>query len=170
MSDTLVVLGYIMGPHGVRGAVKVRSACEPASAIFNYRPWLLRSAAGERLETDAKALSVKGPNDQLIARLEAIDDRDIAALWQGAEICVERAVLPILAADEYYWTDLVGLNVVTESGVTLGTIHHLFATGSNDVMVIHGEREHLLPYLPGQCVKHIDLAQRTMIVDWDADF
>jgi 16S rRNA processing protein RimM len=170
MSDeALVVLGYIMGPHGVRGAVKVRSACEPASAIFNYRPWLLRTASGERLETTAKALSAKSANEQ-IARLDAIEDRDVAALWQGAEICVARAALPDLAPDEYYWTDLVGLTVRTESGVTLGTIHHLFATGSNDVMVIHGDRERLVPYLPGQCVKHIDLAERTMVVDWDADF
>ena len=81
-----------------------------------------------------------------------------------------RDQFPALAADEYYWTDLLGLSVRLEDGRVLGTIANMLATGANDVMVVRGERERLIPFVPGHYVKRVDLEARTVIVDWDPDF
>jgi len=78
--------------------------------------------------------------------------------------------LPAPAAGEYYWADLVGLKVVTTEGVELGQVEHMMATGANDVMVVKGERERLLPFLPGRFVNEVDLAGGRIVVDWDPDF
>jgi 16S rRNA processing protein RimM len=71
---------------------------------------------------------------------------------------------------EFYWTDLEGLRVVTSRGEELGVVDHLIATGSNDVMVVRGDRERLIPFLLGQVVRDVALNEGVIVVDWDADF
>jgi 16S rRNA processing protein RimM len=175
-----VVVGRIKGLHGVRGAIKVESFCSPQVAIFNYRPWTLM-----RPGPSALAISQGSPNtsllvqmpiklhsssETLVARCNEIEDRDQAQLWLGCEIHIERQALPKLKPGEYYWHDLIGLTVSNQEGVVFGQIKQLMETGSNDVVVVQGERERLVPYLPGQYVIDIDLANKHMLVDWDADF
>lgn len=106
----------------------------------------------------------------IIARLEGITDRDTATQMMQADIAVERQQLPATAKDEFYWADLEGLQVVTETGVELGTVSHLLETGANDVLVVEGERQRLIPYVRGDVVQHIDLAEGKMIVAWDPEF
>lgn len=83
---------------------------------------------------------------------------------------MRRDQLPALSAGEYYWTDLQGLRVLTVDGVELGTVDHLFATGANDVLVVKGERQRLIPFVKNQVVREIELEQGLVRVDWDADF
>jgi 16S rRNA processing protein RimM len=176
-----VVVGRIKGLHGVRGAIKIESFCGPLSAIFNYRPWTLIRPGPIALGLDAQALAersltvqapikVHGSGETLVVRCVDIEDRDQAQAWLGSEIHVPKSALPKLKEGEYYWNDLIGLTVTNREGVLFGQITQLMETGSNDVLVIHGERERLVPYLPGQYVLDIDLGKREMIVDWDADF
>jgi 16S rRNA processing protein RimM len=107
----------------------------------------------------------------LVARLEGCDDRDAAEALVGYEIQVPRSRLPDdLAPGEYYWADLVGLRVETLGGVELGRIARLFETGANDVIVVEGKRERLLPYVWQQVVREVDLGAGVMRVDWDPDF
>jgi 16S rRNA processing protein RimM len=86
------------------------------------------------------------------------------------EIAVRRDQLPPATADEFYWTDLEGLRVETESGETLGLVHHLFSTGANDVLVVRGSRERLVPFLWGTVVDDVDFEQGLIRVRWDPDF
>ena len=83
---------------------------------------------------------------------------------------MRRDQLPALEQGEYYWTDLIGLKVVTGDGTELGVIERLFETGANDVVVVKGDRERLIPYLPGQVITRVDLKAGEMEVDWDPDF
>jgi 16S rRNA processing protein RimM len=106
----------------------------------------------------------------LVAAIPDCVDRDRAAALVGAEIWVERGRLPRAKPGEFYWCDLEGLEVVNEAGIVLGTVSHLFATGANDVLVVKGERERLIPYVPGEVVKQVDLEAQRMRVDWDAEF
>ena len=162
-----VLVGKIVGVFGVDGWVKVHSYTEPRENLFRYKPWIVRTAIGEdTLETPQGR--VHGPG--LVAKLPGIDDRDRAAAMMGAEIYVERAALPRAKPGEYYWSDLEGLEVRLEDGTSLGTVSHLFSTGANDVLVVRGQRERLLPYVPGDVVKRIDLEGRVMVVDWDPEF
>src|SRR5262245_53303640 len=153
--------------HGVRGWVKVLSYTEPPENILAYAKWHLLSAGGWRVLAVATG-RVQG--NRVLAQLEDVTDRDQAATLVGAEIAVMRAELPATEEGEYYWSDLEGLTVRNLAGETLGTVERLFATGANDVMVVSGERERLLPFVHGTVVKEIDLAKREIRVDWDAGF
>lgn len=157
-----VVLGRIAGVYGVKGWVRVASYTRAREDILRYPCWLVgteprRVQAGRR----------QGAG--VVAQLEGIDNRDQALALVGAEIAVRRSDLPALAPGEFYWADLIGLEVVTTQGVALGRVRRLFETGANDVLVVEGERERWLPYLK-DVVKEVDLARGRMTVEWDADF
>lgn len=109
-------------------------------------------------------------NNSVIAKLDGIDDRDQAANLVGSSIYVKLAQLPALQDGEYYWSDLVGLNVKTSSGTWLGVVDSLLETGANDVLIVKGDRERAIPFLQGSTILSIDLDNGLMIVDWDADF
>lgn len=162
-----ILVGKISGVFGLKGWVKIFSYTEPRENILSYSAWRLRKNG------QIKSLKVKDGQRQgknVVAHLEAVDDRDVAESLIGWEIYIERDQLPTLAKDEYYWTDLVGLKVITKSGVKLGVIDHLFETGANDVLVVSGDRERLIPFLMEQTVLAVDLDGKCLTVDWDPDF
>ncbi|MEJ2385254.1 MAG: ribosome maturation factor RimM [Xanthomonadales bacterium] len=165
MDKRIVPLGHISGVHGVRGWVKVHSLTEPREAIFDYQPWLL----GEALEAVRVSEGRKHGN-RLIARLEGVDSREAAEERVNRSIAVYREQLPETGDDRFYWTDLVGLTVRLEDGRELGAVERLMATGANDVLVVRGEQERLIPFVPGQYVKQVDLDKGEIVVDWDPDF
>ncbi len=160
-----VVLGRIDGVFGVRGWVKVFSETDPREGILRYSPWLLGPASQLRRVAEGRAHG-KG----VVARLEGCEDRDQALLLVGQEIAVTRDRLPPPKPDEFYWIDLEGLAVETLSGVPLGRVSHLFSTGVNDVLVVVGERERLLPFSWESVVREVDFERRLIRVDWDPDF
>ena len=163
-----VLLGKIVGVHGVRGELKLESYTEPRAQIFSYRPWLMRSASGE-IAVDQCRGRTQGKG--LVAELPGVSDRDAAAALVGTEIWVTRSVLPAPKPGEYYWSDLEGLEVVTVEGVALGRVSHLVATGSNDVLVVKdAKRERLIPFLIGTYVTSVDFNAGRVTVDWDPDF
>ena len=163
-ADRLLLIGKIVGLHGVDGWVKLESYTEPRLAIFSYRPWLIG---------DSEIGSVHGREQGkgLIGKLPDCDDRDAAARLIGATIHVRRSALPKAKRGEIYWADLEGLDVVTTDGVALGKVSHLFSTGANDVLVVRdGERERLIPYVAKQFVREVDLKAGRISVDWDPEF
>lgn len=163
-----MVLGQVNGLFGIRGWVKVFSHTEPRENILDYGPWLLRTPDGRVREF--RVLEGRRQGKGLVARLEGIEDRDAAAAWMGAEISIPRSRLPEPDEGEYYWTDLIGLEVETVDGVVLGTVAYLFRTGANDVLVVDGARERLIPFLQGDVIREVDLEGGRIRVDWDPDF
>jgi 16S rRNA processing protein RimM len=162
----LVVLGRIVGLFGVRGWVKVHSETSPPENILTYRTWLLR----DRGQLAAHKLEQGNAHGKgVVARLAGCTDRDQAALLVGRTIEAPRSEFPPPGEDEYYWTDLEGLTVFTLEGVELGKVDHLFETGSNDVLVVQGERERLLPFTAA-VIQEVDLTGRRIVVDWDPEF
>jgi len=160
-------MGRVSGLFGVQGWVKVYSYTEPRKGILDYSPWFIRRA-GEWEQHELRAGHPQGKG--LVVHLQDFDDRDQAAQLLGCDIAVRRDQLPRLGAGEYYWSDLEGLRVENLDGVELGRISHLFETGANDVIVVQGRREYLIPYTWGMAVRKIDLAMGLMVVDWDPDF
>ena len=166
MSDW-VVLGRISGLFGVQGWVRVFSHTEPREGIVRYSPVFLKQRDEWRLiEIEAGRAHGQG----VVLKFAGHDDRDQAATLLQCEIAVRRAQLPLPKPGEYYWVDLEGLQVVTLDGVELGTVDTLFATGANDVMVVRGERERLVPFIRGDVIVEVDLERRLLRVDWDPDF
>lgn len=162
-----VIIGRIAGVFGLRGWVKVFSHTEPRAGVVSYDPWQVK-VGGEWREY--RVLEGQAHGNGVIVHLAGVDDRDAAAALVGADIAVERAQLPATGKDEVYWTDLEGLRVETEDGRELGRISHLFETGANDVMVVVGERERLIPYLKGSVIRQVDLEAGVVRVDWDPEF
>jgi len=163
LAPTTLVLGQISGLYGVRGWVKVHSYTQPKDNILSYTPWIIR---GQPVALEAG----KEHGKTLVVKFHGIDDREAAAGLIHLDISVDRQQLPPLPAGEFYWIELMGLRVVTLAGVELGRVTQLLETGANDVLVVQGERERLLPYLPGQVLSRIDLAAGLIEVDWDPDF
>ena len=161
-----VAVGTVSGVYGVRGWLRVRSATAPPERILEYRPWQL-DREGECTVVDVCEGRRQGSG--LVAKLAGIDDRDAARSWVGADIVVARHQLPAPAHDEYYWCDLIGATVIALDGTELGLLEDLMETGSNDVMVVQGERERLIPFIPRQVVVAVDVAARCVTVDWDAE-
>lgn len=166
--EKLVLLGRVVGVHGVRGELKLESYTEPRMQIFRYQPWRMRSAGNE---TTIQGCRGRVQGKGIVAEIPGVGDRDAAMALIGTEIWVARSALPKLKPGEFYWSDLEGLEVVTLDGVSLGRVSHLIATGANDVMIVRdGERERLLPYLPGRYVETVDLEAGRITVDWDPEF
>jgi 16S rRNA processing protein RimM len=162
-----ILVGKVVGLSGVHGEVKLESYTEPRTRIFSYQPWSLRSASGEREMSGCRG---REQGTGIVATLPEVDDRDAAARIVGSEIWVRRSALPKSKRGEYYWTDLEGLEVVTIEGVTLGKVSHLIATGANDVLVVKGERERLIPFVTEDYVKEVDFESGRITVDWDPEF
>ncbi|MEZ5449743.1 MAG: ribosome maturation factor RimM [Thiolinea sp.] len=165
--DSIVTLGKIAGVFGVQGWVKVFSYTQNREDIFRYCPWFLQR---QGVWQEIALLQGQSQGKGLIAHLEGISDRDQAMALNGSLIGVQRDTLPTLADDEFYWSDLIGLRVETINGQSLGIIERLVETGSNDVMIVKGERERWLPWIINDVVQQVSLSEGLVRVDWDPDF
>ncbi|RZV35777.1 MAG: ribosome maturation factor RimM [Chromatiales bacterium] len=161
-----VILGRISGLFGVRGWVKVYSYTEPREAVLNYDRWLLIRKDGWQ---EARVAEGQRHGKTVIVRIEGYDDRDQAAGLVGTEIGVPRDELPETGSDQFYWSDLEGLRVVHRDGMELGKVEYLLETGANDVMVVKGETERLIPFVMDKVVLDVDLANGEIRVDWEWD-
>lgn len=160
--------GEISGVFGVKGLVKVFSFTDPRENILAYSPWILQKNNQTR---EVKIVGGQRHGNNVVAELDGVSDRDAALALMGWKILIRKQQLPKTEPGEYYWADLVGLNVKTEQGVSLGKVDNLLETGANDVLVVlDGETERLIPFLQQQTILHIDLDAGLMIVDWDPDF
>jgi 16S rRNA processing protein RimM len=160
-----VLLGHISGVHGIKGWVKIHSDTEPRDAIFDYQPWQV----GEEKQI-VRVISGRIQGKYLVAELEGVSDRDSAESLAGQQIVVFREQLPKLRDNQFYWSELIGLNVTSAAGQELGVVREMIATGANDVMLVQGDRERLIPFIHGVYVSEVDLAARRMVVNWDPDF
>lgn len=161
-----VILGRISGLFGVKGWVKVYSYTDPREAVLDYDRWLLSGKNGWQEATVAEG---QRHGKTVIVRINGYDDRDKAAGLIGTEIGVPRDELPETDSDQYYWSDLEGLSVVDRHGTELGKVDYLLETGANDVMVVKGETERLIPFVMDKVVLGVDLAKGEIRVDWEWD-
>jgi len=146
--------------------VKVYSYTEPREAVLDYDRWLLSGKNGWQEATVAEG---QRHGKTVIVRITGYDDRDQAVGLIGTEIGVPRDELPEADSDHYYWSDLEGLSVVHRDGTELGKVDHLLETGANDVMVVKGETERLVPFVMDKVVLGVDLAKGEIRVDWEWD-
>lgn len=169
-----MAVGRIGRPYGIRGWVHVHSSMDPPEALLLHRPWLLAPVPGRRhdvpLWSEIAIQRVRRHGTAFVAWLGECADRNDAQALTGTLVGLPRSSLPVLEEDEYYWADLLGCRVCLQDGAELGTVKELFETGANDVMVVVGERERLVPFVLGETVIAVDLKRRDIVVDWDRSF
>jgi 16S rRNA processing protein RimM len=159
--------GEVAGAFGVLGWIKVKSFTDPPLNIVKYVPWTLEFA--DRV-IEVNVVEGRSQGHFVVARVEGVNDRDKASALKGGRISVPRSCFPRAPAGSYYWVDLLGLDVLTESGFSLGKVVGLMETGANDVLQVKGERERLIPFVIGQFVKNVDIDKGFIVVDWDPEF
>jgi len=166
----VVELGHISGAWGIKGWVKVFSQTRPPDNILQYPAWQLETRPGSGQWRSVELLEGHRQGKAIVARISGCSDRDQAAELRGTNIAVYKDELEALDDGEYYWRDLIGLAVKNQQGIDFGRVTELMETGNNDVLVVKGDRERLVPYLPGSSVVEIDLGAGQILVDWDAEF
>jgi 16S rRNA processing protein RimM len=161
-----VVMGRITGAFGIRGWIKIQPFTGEPGNLLAYPRWWVGNAVGWQEHCIELAKEQSG---SVVAKLAGCEERDAAALFRGREVAVPREALPAPAENEFYWADLIGLNVVNMDGEDLGVVSQVVETGANDVLVVERDRERLIPFTE-QVVKRVDVAGRVIRVDWGSDY
>lgn len=161
-----IILGKFGQSYGIKGWLRVHSATSPPDNILRYIPWQIEHQGSWRV---VEVTGSKLQGKHILVKLAECDTPEQAKNFTNDPIAIEHNQLPALPPGEYYWSDLIGLRVFNQQGVDFGIVDSLFETGSNDVLIITGNRRRLLPYTTA-VIQHIDLTHRQILVDWDADF
>lgn len=177
-----IEVGRIADAWGVKGWFKVISHNATPDALFAAKNWYIQpSERGARTFTGTAALvirQVRPHSDTIVAWAQGIDERDTAEALRGARIFVPRSAFPVAQDDEYYWVDLIGLDVFNREGVALGQVRELLATGPQTVLVLEAENpenptgkpvERMIPFVAA-FIDKVELPQRRILVDWQLDY
>ncbi|MGU7772390.1 ribosome maturation factor RimM [Burkholderia sp. MR1-5-21] len=179
LPDDAVEVGAVVDAYGLKGWVKVAAHADAGrggDALLSARQWWLERGAERR---SARITQAKTHGDTVVAQPAGCGDRDTALDLRGFRVFVRRDDFPALASDEFYWVDLIGLEVVNEQSVALGKVVGMIDNGVHSIMRIEcpatgkdgrpAAAERLIPFV-GVYVKTVDQAARRIVVDWEADY
>jgi 16S rRNA processing protein RimM len=173
-----IEVGRIADAWGIKGWFKVLPYSADPEALFSSKRWYLRpSEKGAKTFEGTAVLAVKESkehSDSVVACAYGVDDRTAAESLRGARIFVSRASFPTAAQDEYYWVDLIGLEVLNRQDEPLGTVRELLSTGPQTVLVMEYLQdgkvlERMIPFVSAY-VDDVDLKSRRIRVDWQLDY
>ncbi len=173
-----IEVGRIADAWGIKGWFKVLPYSADPEALFSSKRWFLLPAE-KGLKTFSGVLKLaiqesKIHSGTVVASSLDVMDRTAAETLRGARIFIARSSFPTVDQDEYYWVDLIGLDVVNREGLLLGQVHELISTGPQTVLVIAYEQdgkpqERMIPFVAAY-VDDVDLAARQIRVDWQPDY
>ena len=173
-----VEVGRIADAWGIKGWFKVLPYSASPEALFSYKRWFLQpSERGAKTFSGTvllKIIEAKDHSDTVVASAQAIGDRTAAEALKGARIFVARSSFPTPDPDEFYWVDLIGLDVINREGVALGQVKELMHTGPQTVLVLSYQdgdavKERMIPFV-GVYIDAVDLTARRITADWQADY
>jgi 16S rRNA processing protein RimM len=165
--SSFIVIGTFGSSYGIRGWIKINSFAENGPQMLEYQPWYQVKANEPENYQPIVIEDVKLHNNQIVIKLPDINTPEDARRFTGKHIYIQRSQLPDLVEGEYYWSQLIGLSVINKSGEHIGTVTALMETGSNDVLIVKGDIEFAIPYLPGEVILKVDLAKKQIQVDWE---
>lgn len=171
-ANTLMKVGELKKPYGIKGWLWVFSETEDREAIFSYSPWWMKTATGFRPLT---VVQWRKQGSGVVAQFEQVPDRNIAETMNGVSIWIDKDSLPQPEDDEYYWSDLAGLSVINRQKECLGVIKELFETGAHPIMKVLpsgdsiDDEPRMIPWHK-QTVDDVDLTAGHIFVDWERDF
>ena len=165
-AEDLVIMGSVGAPFAIRGWVHVFADTEFPDSLFDYEVWWLGQGQTWRAYTIEEAQTHK---NAIIVKFTGVDTREAAEALRKVEVAVPRALLPAPAEDEYYWRDLIGLLVFNEAGDAFGGVAELLESGAHDILVVRGDREHLIPFVR-DIVLSVDPMAKRIVVRWELDY
>ncbi|WP_431511991.1 ribosome maturation factor RimM [Variovorax sp. DAIF25] len=170
-----IEVGRIADAWGIKGWFKVLPHSAQPEALFSSKRWFLQAPGTSATTAFRLAISeAKEHSDCIVASSRDVPDRNAAEALRGARVFVPRSSFPSTGDDEYYWVDLIGLEVVNREGIVLGTVRELLASGPQTTLVIAAEQdgkaiERMVPFVSA-FVDGVDLAGRRITVDWQPDY
>lgn len=188
LPDDAVEVGRVLDAWGVKGWLKVLAHSNDPQALLDAQAWFLQ-APEARFRPGFSAFKgtvtvhieeCKLHSDVMVAKIEGLDDRTAAEALKGTRIYLPRSAFPRTDSDEYYWVDLIGLEVVNRQGQSLGQVRDLMATGPTSVLVVEypvpavdgGQprtAERMIPFVSAY-VDAVDLPSKRITVDWQQDY
>jgi 16S rRNA processing protein RimM len=178
LPDDAVEVGRILDAWGIKGWFKIQPHSASPEALFSSKRWFLQPTERGPKAFDGTVLmrivQAKEHADSVVASAEDIPDRNAAERLKGSRIFVSRASFPTPSPDEFYWVDLIGLQVFNREGLDLGTVSDLMSTGPNTVLVLQWQlegktQERMIPFVNAY-VDNVDLKARRILVDWQPDY
>lgn len=142
--DKFILVGKVVKVHGLQGELKIYPYSEQPENIKAYKHLVLTTDKG-RLFPPFKVLKCRVQKKFAIVRLDSVVNRDQAEQLIGFGVLLNKDDLPEIDKNSYYWQDLIGKEATTETGVHLGTVKSLFNNGAQDILVIGGQEEYLIP-------------------------
>ncbi len=173
-----IEVGRILDAWGIKGWFKVLPHSANPEALFSSKCWfLLPSEKGAKTFEGIGRLKIKEAkthSGSVVACAQDVDDRSAADALRGARIFVPKSSFPTTQKDEYYWVDLIGLEVVNREGERLGLVRDLLSTGPQTVLVIDDVQdaqtvERMIPFVAAY-IDDVSLAERRILVDWQLDY
>ena len=170
----LIAMGYIANSFGLQGWVKIKVDTEYTDSLDSYAQIYLQLKDGKLV---SKKIEDSFARENIFhAKLDGINDRDAALALRGSTVMVPRNEFPELDQDEFYWVDLIGLNVVNLQGEELGLVKDLMQTGASDLLVVQAVKDQpataeqrLIPFI-AQFIIDVDMAKKQIKVDWGLDY
>ena len=187
LPDDAVEVGRVLDAWGVKGWLKILPHSTEPEALFVAKSWFLqvpdvkfRPSFNAFTGTVSVAVDeAKTHSDSVVAKIDGLDDRNDAESLRGCRIFLPRSAFPKASKDEYYWVDLIGLNVVNREGISLGCVRDLMATGPNSVLCVEYQAtqedgsskadERMIPFVSAY-VDSVDMLGRLITVDWQPDY
>ena len=187
LPDDAIEVGRILDAWGVKGWLKILPHSTHPEALFSAKSWFLQAPdakfrPGFNAFSGTVAISVdeaKIHSDSVVAKIIGLDDRNDAEALRGCRIFLPRSSFPAATKDEYYWVDLIGLNVINREGVALGCVRDLMATGPHSVLCVEYTQaqddgtsvaaERMIPFV-AVYVDAVDIAEKRITVDWQPDY
>jgi 16S rRNA processing protein RimM len=175
----LVVVGYVSGAYGLQGWVRIKPYSAEADALLHAKTWWLGNPELPQQLRDIDMMQAKTHSGDVVARLVGVGDREAAEAMRGNVVQVSRKHFPSLGDGEYYWVDLIGLEVENLQGERVGKVDGLIDNGAHPILKVSapgaepgssdGQREVLIPFVD-QYVKTVDRAANKIVADWGLDF
>ncbi|HNU62914.1 MAG TPA: ribosome maturation factor RimM [Thiobacillaceae bacterium] len=163
-------MGRVTAPYAVQGWIRIQPYTSTPGSLLDYGFWWLGPADTGCGWRRYQVLAGRVHRHGLLAQLADVRDRTAAQALQGMDVAVDRAEFPGTDADEYYWDDLIGLEVVNVQGMVLGEVAGLLETGAHDVLRVgHARGERLIPFVHAY-VREVDRPGRRILVEWDANW
>lgn len=192
-----VEVGRILGAWGVKGGLKLKPFASNPQALFAAKRWFIEpgdpvqgpqrpmpaAAAGAwNGPGELQVTEVREQGEHIVVTTPAVTDRDVAQALAGWRVFVARSSFPPPDEGEFYWIDLIGLDVVNREGVALGRVNGLIETGPHCVLKVQpapaaapgpadaeATEERLIPFVDAY-VDSVDLPGRLISVDWDPSY
>ena len=164
-----MLVGEIIGSHGLKGWVQIFSYTRPTEQILTYSPWQL---VGPNGRDDFAVTSARVSGKKIFVQFEECRSRDKADELKARKVFIDKSQMPRLENGDFYWNDLVGMRVKSKDGVFFGKVDKLIETGANDVLVVSpskgswDDKERLIPYVEDKIIVKVDQSSNQITVNW----